>query len=450
MKLSNNSFQVSLYKLYILTLPFEHFLNFSLGDFFDKIFPEFSTFIMILGLVILQMQGLFKFYARTTLFWRMFWFMAIYSFIASAILSMLVPNGFESPFSCILGDIILYLFVVLAILYNYINLSYFVRFKDLYKVLDIQLIVLLIVGYSQLFAMTIGFGPYDVLTHIFSLRETEWLLRVNRGVTFFGSEPSSAAILCFLTLPYIYTSIVETRGLQRFKYIIAGVLLLFLFISSNSSQVLILFFMASLIYVWKLIFKRIPKLFYIGAFVLGFIFSLLYLNSEELSFTKNNDSSSLEYAVAGKVVDRENMSTAMRASTIINDWKVFFDKPWGVGNGNQGFYYRDNVPNWVLVSPEVQLHIMNHTIVNGGGNFFPAYISAFGILGIFVLFVFCVKYKRLYHSSILMNNERLNIMFQIALILFLFSSWHVVGLKQAGPIIFMLSLPLIKQRCSRL
>ena len=138
----------------------------------------------------------------------------------------------------------------------------------------------------------------------------------------------------------------------------------------------------------------------------------------------------------------------MRASTVINDFKVFTDFPIaGVGDGNQGFFYEENQPSWTLASDEVSSLIRTHTIPNGGGNFFPAYISAYGIIGILVLALFVINYKKLYCSSFLIQDKRINTIFQIAIILFLFAAWHVVGIKQSETIIFILSLPCIKVTC---
>ena len=183
---------------------------------------------------------------------------------------------------------------------------------------------------------------------------------------------------------------------------------------------------------------------YYSSFIVGFIFALAYIKTENITYSGNSDNRSLEYVVLGKIIDRENLSTAMRASTVINDFKVFFDYPiTGVGGGNQGYYYAENQPSWTLQSEEVSDVIMTHTIPNGGGNFFPAYFSAYGIIGIIVLLAFISRYLKLYHSSFLMEDKRANTIFQTAIILFLFAAWHVVGIKQCETIIFILSLPCI-------
>lgn len=77
---------------------------------------------------------------------------------------------------------------------------------------------------------------------------------------------------------------------------------------------------------------------------------------------------SFEYIVFGKLVDKENMSTAMRVSTIINDMRILSQHPiTGVGNGMQGYWYSENVPDWCKLSYEVE-NLLNGKagIANGG------------------------------------------------------------------------------------
>ena len=96
-----------------------------------------------------------------------------------------------------------------------------------------------------------------------------------------------------------------------------------------------------------------------------------------------------------KVFDTNNMSTAFRYSTVINDIKIFFRYPLlGCGNGIQGFFYNENCPDWAYFSYETQNSLNGYNGVLNGGAFFPAYISGFGIFGLILLFLFlrkCIK-----------------------------------------------------------
>lgn len=440
----SQSFILKIYKLYILCLPFGRLFELPLGDFFNKVITQFSTLIMLIGVfVIFITRGIRLLNERNDIFVKIYAYMVIVSILMAFTLTFGIETSSESPFSAIIGDIVLYLFVVLSVYFNTYCLSHCITINKLYKLFDYQIVILLIVGYSQLFGM-LGFAaPYNLLSSVFALRELSWLVGLDRGVTFFGSEPSSAAILCFVVIPYLYSSIQNQKGLRRTLYIIALLMFVFLVFCSNSSQFLILFIGSAILFLWSY-FKPIRRYFYYFSFLCGAVFAIEYLAAESVTMTNNSDNESLEYIVLGKIVDRDNQSTAMRASTVINDLKVFADHPIiGVGDGNQGFFYADNQPNWTKQSKEVSDIISGGIIPNGGGNFFPAYLSAYGIIGVVVLLLFIRNYRKLYKTSILMIDKRMDLIFQIAMILFLFAGWHVVGVKQSETLIFILSLPCV-------
>ena len=429
--MGNNSFSASLYKLYVLCLPFGQLFNLPFGDTFNKIIPAFSTLVMLVGCLILFVQGRPLMNSRNRLFARMYSYMAIISIIMAVVLSLVIDiTQYEPPMSAIVGDLVLYFWVVLSIFYNSYCLSHYVSFSSIYKIFDWQIAILLIVGYAQLLGLLGLAGPYNFLSSIFSLRELSWLSTLNRGVTFFGSEPASASILCFIVMPYLYSSIQTKKGAKKLKYIIALLLLFVLVLGSNSSQFLTLSVGSVLLFMWSY-FRPIKKAFYYISFSIGLLFAIAYISSESLSTADAADHNSLEYVLIGKVVDKSNHSTAMRASTVINDLKVFADYPiTGVGDGCQGYFYAKNQPTWTQYAGEVNDLIRTKTVPNGGGNFFPSFISAYGIIGIIVLLFFISKYRKLYNSSFLKKDKRMDTIFQIAIVLFLFASWHVIGVKQ--------------------
>ena len=323
---NNNHISANIYKLYVLCLPFGRLFDLSLGDFLNKVITQFSTWIMLLGCLVLLLKNRSLINSRNKFFLEMYTYMAISSFLMAIVLFFVLNNQYESPLSSIVGDIVLYFLVILSIFYNSYCLSHLISFPTIYKIFNWQIVILLVVGYAQLFGM-LGFSaPYNALSSIFALRELSWLQDVDRGVTFFGSEPSSAAILCFIVIPYLYSSIQLENGVKKLKYIIALVLFAFLVLCSNSSQFLILFFGSAALFMWSC-FRPLKKIFYYVSFAVGLFFAIAYVSAENIAIINNTDRETLEYVVLGKVVDRENGSTAMRASTVINDVKVFMNYP---------------------------------------------------------------------------------------------------------------------------
>lgn len=444
-------FNANLYKLYVFCLPLGRFIELPLSDFLNKIFTQFSTLIMLVGMFCLLLQHNIRTQKRLKPIVTFYVFMAFYSFLASVVLLLVFLDPIESPLYSCLNDIILYFFALMSIYYNYFNLTHNVNIKQLFPIFNLQIIILLIVGYMQWGAMlgnNLCLSSYSFLSSVFALRELDWLTVLERGVTFWGSEPASASILCFWTIPYMTTSILYSSKLKRGFFILANILLCILILSSNSSSLLILYAANILLFTMIALKLKLKRIFFVFSCFLGFIIATFYcLDLNLKSNINNNDSQSFSYVIYGKVVDRQNPSTAMRASTIINDMKIFYDYPFtGVGNGNQGFFYRKNMAFWVQSSEEVQnIMYSTTTIANGGGNFFPAYISGFGLIGIFILIIFIWKYHKIYKSSFLQENVQLKTIFEIGMILFLFSSWYVVGIKQNETIIFLLCLPFVAQ-----
>lgn len=444
-------FNANLYKLYVFCLPLGRFIELPLNDFLNKIFTQFSTLIMLVGMFCLLLQHNIRTQKRLQPVVTFYVFMAFYSFLASVVLLLLFLDPIESPLYSCLNDIVLYFIVLMSIYYNYFNLTYNVNIKQLFPIFNLQIIILLIVGYMQWGAMlgnNLCLSSYSFLSSVFALRELDWLTVLERGVTFWGSEPASASILCFWIIPYMTISILHSSKQKRSAFILANILLCILILSSNSSSLLILYVANILLFIMIALKLKLKKIFYVISCFLGLFVAIFYsLDLNMNSNINNNDSRSFSYVIYGKVVDRENPSTAMRASTIINDMKIFYDYPFtGVGNGNQGFFYRKNMPFWVQLSEEVQnIMYSTTTIANGGGNFFPAYISGFGLIGIFILIIFIWKYHKIYKSSFLQENVQLKTIFEIGMILFLFSSWYVVGIKQNETIIFLLCLPFVAQ-----
>ena len=164
----------------------------------------------------------------------------------------------------------------------------------------------------------------------------------------------------------------------------------------------------------------------------------------------NSDKESFEYVLVGKIQDRDNLSTAMRASTVINDMKIFYDYPFtGVGDGNQGYFYRQNVPMWVVASEEVQSLMHGTKIANGGGNFFPSFVSAYGLIGVVFFLFFLKSYRKAFRSSILTKNMNLQMIYTLGMSLFLLTSWYVTGVKLNETICFLLALPCVEKMRER-
>lgn len=435
-----------IYKLYFFCIPFGHIFNFPFNDAIHAYVPEYAVIFMLLGLAVLVSTSGIKFSKRLSKLWKLYGICVLLSVVLSVALALNSDDLIESPFHAILGDIVLYLIFVLSVCYNSYSLTHTVRFKDLIPILNLQLIILLIVGYLQFLAMrgmSLAENMYLTLCRVFALRDFTWISDLERGVTFFGTEVASASLLCYLIIPFNLVRIASTKGRTRFWYILSLALFSVLFLTSGSSSALISFLIV--VGCFALLRLHFPvKVLMGGAFVAGMTIAILYSVSFGFGSRRDmdDDRSSFNYILAGKLFDTNNRSTLTRASTVINDMRIFYNQPLiGCGNGNQGFYYNENVPAWMDESDEVG--IIRKTIPNGGGNFFPSYLSGFGILGIIFLILFLTRYFKWMGNSILVYDENLKELFYLGMILFLVSSWYVIPLKQSEAIAFLFSLPFI-------
>lgn len=447
--MGHSSFERTLYKTYVFFLPLGRFIEFPFGDFINSMITQMSTWLMLLGVFILFLRAQGSAFRGVSCFGKLYFFMAIYSLVASFILLFtLDPHFVETPLRTCMGDIIHYLLALLSIYYNYYHLTHTIHIRQLYKIFDGQIIVLLIIGYLQL-GLLLGIGPmasiYISLASVLSLADFSWLMNLDRGVCFFGSEPASASKLCLLVIPFILSSIYHLKKGVRWKYIIYLLLFGILMLMSNSSSVLVSFILIIAFFLFSAVLSKIKKSLYYISFGAGLLLALLY-TADFHSVSDAGDTSDWFYVIYGKALDKENMSTAMRMSTVINDMKIFYSYPLtGIGNGNQGFFYTQNIPSWVRPSEEVQ-HVLSGEvgIINGGGNFFPAYLSGFGLIGIIVLFRFLQRYKQKYSRSFLRKESRIDWVFKLGVLLFLFFSWTVLGIKQNETMLFLLTLPCVR------
>lgn len=437
----------ALYKLYLFCLP--------LGQLF-KITPDgfllpwqFSTIIMMLGFFRIVVTRPLKTNEGIRAFGKLYLYMAAFSLLASVVLSVTLDTALTvSPLRRCLGDVVLYLVALCSICYNYYGLTKLVSIAELLQIFKLQTIVLLIVGMLQLGTLFgVGNGVYSVLCSVFALRDVVYLTSLDRGVTFFGTEPASSSIICFIVIPFILCSISTNKGGKRLFYVIEFILMAILFLLSNSSSALLSFGFLVVAYLVVYMFHiRAKKLLMIGAFMIGLVVAVLYSLDISTSDGVNSDKESLEYVLVGKVQDKDNMSTAMRASTVINDMKIFYEHTFiGVGDGNQGYFYRKHVPTWALGSEEVQSLMHGTKIANGGGNFFPAFISAYGLIGIIVFLFFLKSYSLSYRQSFIQEDKRFQMIYVLGISLFLLSGWYVVGVKLNESICFLLSLPCVEK-----
>ena len=434
--------------MYVFFLPMGSFFRFP--GVFATVFTSFSTLFVLVGIfVIFTNSRKVLIPKRFKPFVGLYAFMLFYSVAAASVLSVILDVQYKSPFLCILGDVTLYFIALLSIYFNYYCLSYVVKFKDLYKIFNIQIVVSIFFGIFQigaLFGVGICLTIYNFLSGFMNIMSIDVLLLMERGITLFGAEPSALTQYLFFLVPFILIMLFKEKH-NRIFYGTSLVLFILLFIASNSTQTILLLIVLFFSFMILSFSNKVLTFLRISAFITGLVMALFTAFGDRIEFDNKlsgeDGPGSLSYVVAGKIVDRNNLSTQMRASTIVNDMKIFQSLMGvGVGDGCQGFWYAENVPEWCLSSEEVSDIIAEKILPNGGGAFMPSYLSAYGFVGIFVLLAFVNRYRRFIDSSFLMKDKMALMIFNLASIIILVGCWYTITFRESAISMFILSLPL--------
>ena len=438
-----------LFMLYIFFMP--------MGSFFNIPSTGTATAIKFMGLnmaligiiIIFIHERRVKLTPILNAFLFQYYFMVAYSVLAAIILTFVLETQFEPPLSCITGDIVLYFEQMLAVYFVYYCLNYVCSYQDIYKALNWQIIVSLLFGILQILAV-LGFGPaasiYEILSLVIKLVPIEQLVTSERGITLLGPEVSTLTLYCFITIPYILYRIFYSSA-HRLLFIVAFLAFVFLFIATLSTQNMIVLISVIISFVLLSFSKKFFKPLLFCAFIAGFTLVMI-TRIDDIEIENNNmDHNSLEYVIMGKAVDKDNMSTQMRASTIINDIKIFESNVvYGVGDGCQGYWYKDNIPDWCKESPEVMNIINNNGVPNGGGAFFPCYLSAYGIIGVVMLLIFIGRYRKFLKYSMVYEDNQTEMIHMISMIVIMFSCWYTVNFRETPFAWLTLALPLCDKR----
>lgn len=232
------------------------------------------------------------------------------------------------------------------------------------------------------------YDSLDVLKIVGGNSEMFRRIRLNYGsFRFFGfaSEPSMNALLfsVFLT-PFLTKKILFDRNGKRASkafYVVIGFFsMLFLYLTKSASVYFT--FLAEVVFL-ILLGKHSKKInksiwFSIIGGLLGVLILLMCIPESRYVLIDR---------FLFKIIDINDASTQHRYSTIWNDLMVLSKFPlFGVGDGNQGFFYAQNVAGtWMSRNLETQAAIKGEMGLVSGGAAIPSFISGFGIFGLIAL-----------------------------------------------------------------
>lgn len=211
-------------------------------------------------------------------------------------------------------------------------------------------------------------------------------LVVTKRISSIGSEPAALAQIIpgFLIPVYLYKF--KTQQFNKLDYIQVFFLSVISFLSFSSSVIygwiivlVVTSFSFSAANIWSKLFLSLSMIGFIGIAIV-------------ILFNANPE-------VLLKLVNLENQSTSHRLSTLINDFYIFIEYPlFGIGNGNQGFFYNENIEGSIfhnVTSKETTETLAGMNGVINGGSFLPAYISGYGVAGSVLLLNIILQLNKL-------------------------------------------------------
>ena len=201
-----------------------------------------------------------------------------------------------------------------------------------------------------------------------------------------ATEPSTmSAVLGLFCLPYCYARF-RNKGEVRYLFAFLGLLVISYFTFSATVFVTVLFVCVGIAI--REIGSAIHNYGGYLVFFLCLIGAVAILAAAVYIICYRDGSSPLIVDAVNGVLQRvtssSDQSGAYRKSTIINDWKIFAAFPlFGVGDGNQGFFYAHNLPSWIIAtgSYEVSNALNGGLGVLDGGPLIGTLVSGFGVAG---------------------------------------------------------------------
>lgn len=411
-----------------------------------------SLFIAIVGIAIWILWGIRKNNGRLILnkytVYILKW--AVYLSIHTLLISMIYAPKVGSLWgeTTLTASFSSHIYNVLMVgIIAYFGYAYqFITKEDICRVLNTLIIIILMIGYLQVgIILNFSFAKviYDILNIGNWLNPSENIIRMGR-ICLMASEPSAVGnILGLLIFPYCLARREKKENQSPYTTVILLLLPLAFFTFSSTVYVAccinLFIFCCIRIKDKRLTIKKSTFIKIVTVILLATLVFGVGVGVEK----KSGISDQIYYYLFVKTSSKENYSTMYRTSTVINDIEIFKDYPLlGVGNGNQGFWYAENIPDWVLPSVETQQALSGEKGVLNGGPFLFAYISAFGIVGLIVL-AFFLSY---YWKTLKKYKEKLGLFYEMAIISgATFLALATVSVSSEGNfyLYFILSLPLL-------
>lgn len=326
------------------------------------------------------------------LFAVMVCFFNLSSLIMACIMQYTYGNiGNESAFNGISGQVVYWSQYLFIFIYNK-QIFKMITYRELEKLFTILTVALLVLGYIQVAARYVpSFKPiYDKLDVLGVLAHDY------NKVPLTSSEGASAGtIISALVLPFLFSGIIFKKN--HTLELIQVVLWLPVIYYTKSTNCYLTVVTATLAFVLVDFFVKKKNAGWVIAFsvVAVAVIVTLFYPDWIINLLPEKIASEVKYLLFEKISDGKNGSTVSRMVPFRINWGAFTEYPvFGVGNGNQGYFYVKYFPEAAKKVPGSDVMLFYERALNeivNGALFFPSILSGYGIIGTIFFIVYAVK-----------------------------------------------------------
>ncbi len=389
-------------KLFLFFIPFSIFKPFAfLRSIFVGVAGRASFVFLIVGLLLYVIQNGARYIEPDEggLLLRHFAVMYIVVDIVSVLMAIILSGelgtiGGEGTIEATFKKALISVAIV-AIMFYVREIFCLLTKEEIVGVLDKVIDVCIVLGFLQIAVLKFGsiFSTiYDFINVAFGAWSSSAIISTER-IALLTSEPATiAGFFGVMLFPYLFSKWIHF-GLTSGVFI-RLVLLVFIMYFSKSTTGYTLFCVDVIVFAMLYLIKKDSSIAQkAGAIMMMFIIAILIVHFIGQNQTINKNMAK----VFDKLINDDNTSSAVRKIGLQVNWNIFKRFPFtGVGNGNQGFYYREFFPQSALVTPlAVKRYNQAANQLMDGGVYFASFMSGYGIIGILFMVTFIVRGVRL-------------------------------------------------------
>lgn len=401
---------IAIAKLYLFLLPIKMISPlFFLRVYFGVCANYFDFFFHVIGLflIAIKSKGIVQFKKDevSKLYYYFVFMVACYN-LSSLCMAVVIQHrygniGNESAFDGILGMLIYFTQYALIIFYNK-EIFRKISIEEIVKILKIVVLYLFVLGYFQI--LVINFG--GVFATVYDRMDVFNIL-VNSNMSklcLTGSEGAAAGtLIATFVLPFIMSRIfVEKRKFIYFLFLL-GWLPIIYFTNSSSAYIGAAIDLAVFAFLYyKKHLKNVKVILFLVLITITSIIVFAFSPVMEY-FEQSNVAEQIDYLLFSKVTDKTNGSTVSRTVPLLVNWGAFKEYPlFGVGNGNQGYFYEKYFPSYAYNAKGSDVFVFlerSKSQISNGAVFFPSILSGYGLFGSVLFLIFFIKCIKLVISS---------------------------------------------------